>query len=113
MEKYNVRFLQAAIEDLEKIVIYIAANNKDAAIKWHDNLIEKSNRLALFPKMGIKIADKKISPLEFRMLPIKNYILFYRVFEEKEEVIILRVLDAKRDYPRIFKDYTIQSDSKE
>nr|WP_312577154.1 hypothetical protein [Sedimentibacter sp.] len=29
------------------------------------------------------------------------------------EVIILRVLDAKRDYPRIFKDYTIQSDSKE
>ncbi|MBP1926145.1 toxin ParE1/3/4 [Sedimentibacter acidaminivorans] len=112
MENYNVKFLQTAIDDLEKIIIYIAADSKDAAIRWHDNLIEKLNRLTLFPKMGIKIADKKMASLEFRMLPIKNYILFYRVFEKEKEVIILRVLDAKRDYPRIFKDYTIQSDSK-
>ncbi|MGB4438834.1 MAG: type II toxin-antitoxin system RelE/ParE family toxin [Sedimentibacter sp.] len=111
MANYNVKILQAATDDLEVIFLFIAANSKTAALKWHDVLIDKANSLTVFPKIGIRVSDKKMASLEFRMLPIKNYILFYRVLEKEKEVIILRVLDAKRDYPRIYKDYLVQNDS--
>lgn len=38
------------------------------------------------------------------MLPIENYIVFYKIFEQQKEVTILRVLNAKRDYPNLFKE---------
>ena len=36
MEKYDVRFMESALEDLEEIILYIAKDSKTKAIKFHD-----------------------------------------------------------------------------
>ena len=105
MEKFKVNFLQGALDDLDEIVLYMASYSKEAAIKWHDKLIKVSNRLEEFPFMGVSVPDGKLASLEFRMIPVNNYIIFYRVYIAMEEVTVLRVLDARRDYPRFFRKY--------
>lgn len=110
MAKYKVKFLQSALNDLEEIVLYIAADSKDRALKWHDYLIEKANNLALFPNRGISVPDRKLAHLDYRMFLVGNHIIFYKVYEKNKEVIILRILDAKRDYPQFFKNYVVKKD---
>ena len=108
MAKFKVNFLQGALNDLDEIILYMASYSKEAALNWHDKLIAVSNKLETFPFMGVAVPDNKLSALEFRMIPIGNYIVFYRVYSTIEEVTILRVLDARRDYPRFFKKYIEQ-----
>lgn len=105
MEKFSVNFLQTALNDLDEIILYMASYSKDVAIKWHDKLIGACNKLEGFPEMGAPVPDSKLVTLEFRMIPIGNYIVFYRVYYVNQEVTILHVLDSRRDYPRFFKNY--------
>ncbi len=90
--------------DLEEIILYIASDNSESALKWHNMLMSKINNLSTFPEIGRIVPDKKIRKFDFRMLPIENYIVFYKIFEQQKEVTILRVLNAKRDYPNLFKE---------
>lgn len=102
MENYKITFLHDALIDLEEIVLYIASDSKEKALKWHSVLINKVENLSIFPEMGVVVPDKKIQKLNFRMLHIENYIVFYKVFEQQKEITILRVLNAKRNYPNLF-----------
>ena len=104
MEKRKVVFLQSALDDLEEIVLYIAKDSKESAMKIHDKVIETANRLETFPKLGILIPDKKMSESGFRMIVVNKYLLFYKVYPEK--VDILRVLHGARDYPKLFSRIT-------
>ena len=110
MENYKVEFLQSALDDLEEIVLYIASDNKNIALKWHDELLAKVNNLATFPMMGTLVPVKKISKSGFRMFSIGSYIVFYKVYEKEKMVTILRVLNAKRDYPNFFNTYSVEKD---
>lgn len=40
METYDVQFLQEALDDLEEIVLYIAQDSRQAALRMHDKMIE-------------------------------------------------------------------------
>ena len=100
MEIYNVRFLQEALDDLEEIVLYIAQDNRAAALRMHDKIIEKANDLAVFPKRGRLVPDKKMSAAGYRMLGIKPYIAFYRVVGIN--VFIYRVLHGAPNYPLLY-----------
>jgi len=75
-------------------------------------LIAVARKLERFPEMGVPVPDSKLAALEFRMIPIGNYIIFYRVYPLISEVTILRVLDARRDYPRFFRNYIVRDESK-
>lgn len=105
MVKYKVNFLQAGLNDLEEIILYIAGDSPDSALSWHDKLISQVNNLAMFPMIGIPVPDKNIAKLGFRMLPIGNYLVFYKVYEQEKEITILRVLNGMRDYPKLFENY--------
>lgn len=110
METYKVTFLQSALDDLQEIVLYIAADSKENALIWHDKLVGTANKLALFPMMGVLVPDKKISRMGFRMFPIGNYLLFYKIYEQDKEVTVLRVINGSRDYPNLFTDYVSKKD---
>ena len=81
METFDVHFLQDAMDDLEEIVLYIAKDRRQAALRMHDKIIEKVNDLTVFPKRGRLVPDKKIAAAEYRMLSIKPYIAFYRIVD--------------------------------
>ena len=108
MESYNVRFLQEAFDDLEEIVLYIAQNNRQAALCMHDKIIEKSNDLASFPKRGRLVPDRKMSAAGYRMLGIKPYVAFYRIIDN--DVFIYRVLHGASNYPLLYQKMA-QADS--
>ena len=100
METYDVRFLQEALEDLEEIVLYIAQDNRAAALRMHDRIIEKANDLTIFPKRGRLVPDKKMAAAGYRMLGIKPYIAFYRIIDRN--VFIYRVLHGATNYPLLY-----------
>ena len=101
MKNYNVRFLQPALDDLEEIVLFIAKDNIEDALKFHHKMIENAHKLAGFLKLGRLVPNKKISSLGFRVLQISSYIIFYRVIDEG--VIIYRVIHGARNYPMLLK----------
>jgi len=100
METYEVRFLQEALDDLEEIVLYIAQDNRSAALRMHEKIIEKANDLTIFPKRGRLVPDKKMSAVGYRMLVVKPYIIFYRVIDSN--VFIYRVLHGAVNYPLLY-----------
>ena len=59
MQAYEVRFLQEALEDVEEIMLYIARDSRAAALRMHDNIMKRVEDLAVFPKRGQPIPDKK------------------------------------------------------
>jgi len=111
MEVYDLCFLQEAVDDLEEIVLYIAQNNRAAAFRMHDTIIEKAKNLTLFPKRGRLVPDKKMSAAGYRMLGIKPYIVFYRIIERT--VFIYRVLHGSRNYPSLYETMTQADDTAE
>jgi len=112
METYEVSFLQEALDDLEEIVLYLAQDSAAAALRMHDKIIEKASDLAVFPKRGRLIPDKKMSATGFRMLGIKPYIAFYRLIDD--HVFIYRVLHGATNYPLLYeKMWQAGSDYKE
>lgn len=100
MEKYKVIFLRPALDDLEEIVLYIAKDSKTSALKMHDKIIDSTNRLETFPKLGLLVPDRKMSESGFRLLVIDKYLLFYKIYDD--EINILRILRGARDYPKLF-----------
>ena len=107
METYEIRFLQEAMDDLEEIILYIAQENRAAALNMHDRIIERISALTAFPKCGRLIPDRKMSAAGYRMLVIKPYIAFYRFIGQT--VFIYRVLHGAINYPLLYEKMT-QSD---
>jgi len=105
METYNVRFLQEALDDLDDIVLYIAMNNRAAALRMHNNIISKAKELSVFPKRGRLAPDIKMSEAGYRMLFIKPYIAFYRVIVD--DVYIYRVIHGATNYPMLYEKFNL------
>jgi addiction module RelE/StbE family toxin len=96
----RIAYLPVAQQDIESIVHYIADRLKapQAALEWLDALEEAISRLALYP-LSCPVYQL-VHPLdtEYRMLPVRNYLVFYVVLEDTVE--IHRVLYSKRLFTR-------------
>ena len=101
MESYDVLFLQEALDDLEEIVLYIAQDSRQAALRMHDKIVETANDLTVFPKRGRLVPDKKMAAAGYRMLAIKPYIAFYRI--NNKNVFMYRILHGAVNYPLLYK----------
>ena len=107
METYDVKFLQEALDDLEEIVLYIAQDSRQSALRMHDKIIEKVKDLMVFPKRGRLVPSKKMTAAGYRMLDINPYIAFYRIIDSC--VFIYRVLHGATNYPLLY-EKMIQND---
>ncbi len=100
---YKIRYLPLAKKDLFAITTYIAEHLKapQAAMDLLEVLEKTISRLERFP-YSCKVYQP-IDPLagEYRLLPVKNYAVFYVV---KEQVVeIHRIVYARMDLIRIIK----------
>lgn len=100
---YRLKYLPLALNDLRDITDYIADTLKapKAAVDLLDVLEESISRLKQFPyscKIYQPVSDTEN---EYRILPIKNYFVFYVVNEEVAE--IHRIVYAKMDLTRVIK----------
>lgn len=100
---YEVDFLPIARSDLAEIARYIAVELH--APQAADDLIEAIDcavgRLREFPCSCKVYRSAMPRTYEYRMLPVKNYILFYTVIEESKKVEIHRAVYMRRDFKKL------------
>lgn len=100
---YKLKYLPLAQKDLRDIISYIVDNLKapKAARDLLDDLEKSIMLLQQFP-YSCKLYQP-VEPLEaeYRMLPVKNYLVFYIVMEH--EVEIQRIIYAKMNIENLIK----------
>jgi len=101
---YKLKYLPVAQKDLRDISQYIAGNLKapKAAMDLLDVFDKSISRLQQFP-YSCKVYQP-VEPLEaeYRVLPVKNYLLFFYIVTE-DEIEIQRIVYAKMDIENIIK----------
>ncbi len=95
MGEYKVVFSRQADRDLEQIVRYVARHNSDAAMRLGMRLLDRA--LSLGELGGALIGSALTKRPEIRRLVEGKYLIYYRVFNEKGKVRILRLWHAARD----------------
>jgi len=92
-----VEWTYPAKQDLKSIYDYISRDSKFYAQKVSFEIVEKSEKLNIFPEIGRivpEIGDPKI-----RELIIYSYRLIYEIFPDK--IKILALIHGKRDFLKI------------
>ena len=93
LDKYTVKLMQKAYQDLDEIYIYIAAHIE--VRETAENLIDELERailsLDVLPYRG---AERKVGVYAnkgYRQAFVKNFVIVYRVVERDKEVLIVTV----------------------
>lgn len=100
---YKLRYLPLAQKDLRDIISYIADTLKSpmAAMDLVDELDNSILRLIQFPYCCKVYQPVEPLEAEYRILRVKNYMVFYVVSEQ--EVEIHRIIYAKTDITNIIR----------
>ena len=98
---YNVRIMQKAEDDLSEIVAYISEtlSNPKAADNLLKDFIEEKNNIAENPYMYSLCPNPFLQSEGYhRFIFYNNYIALYLIDDNNDEVSIMRIFYAKRDY---------------
>lgn len=93
----NYSLSKQARQDIDEILMHIAADNVDAAERFNENLVELFAKLGDNPHSGRERPDLKE---RMRYFPTGSYLVFYRIWAGR--VAIVRVLHSARDIDEIF-----------
>ena len=89
-------YTHAAQQDLNDILLYIAADKPGAAITWVDKIEAKCLLIARNPAIG------ELQPhlgTGIRASVVGRYVIFHR--EEQDRVVILRVIPGDREVSQL------------
>ena len=95
-DKYQIRLLRIAEEDLTEIISFIAADNPIAANTIADKIEKNIELLSENPMIGRIPRDEDIKYLGYRFIIVQNYIVFYTI--EERTIFIHRILHGARNY---------------
>ncbi|MCL2337309.1 MAG: type II toxin-antitoxin system RelE/ParE family toxin [Firmicutes bacterium] len=96
MERYKLRILPIAQEDLHDIVDYVNFLSPQAALNLYDEIIGGIESLAQMPLRCPLLKTPELRAKGYRALQVKNYLVFFVVI--KNIVQIRRILYAKRHF---------------
>ena len=94
--KYTVRLLRVAEEDLTEIVTYIAADRPSAAEAISKKIEKSLQLLSRHPHLGRIPNEEELIRLGYRYLVVENYLIFYTI--EGQTIYVHRILHGARDY---------------
>ena len=100
---YKLKYLPLAQKDLRDITSYIADNLKapKAAMDFINTLDNSISRLQQFFYSCKLYQPQESLKTEYRLMPVKNYLVFYVVIEN--EVEIHRIVYAKMNLAKFIK----------
>lgn len=100
---YKINVSELAHQDLDQIVSYIAINlaSPDAATNFLDKVEECYGYLKDNPLMYAKCQNRRLEKEDYRKIPIKNYIIVYKINEKTKTVNILRFFYGAQDYLKL------------
>ncbi len=96
---YEITYLPVARQDIADIILYISDQLKapKAAMDLLDTFEYSISLLREFPYAYKLYRPVRTLEGEYRMLPVKNYAVFYVVREQEKIVEIHRVIYARMD----------------
>lgn len=95
-KKYRIEYLPVAQSDLTELLDYIQKDNPSAALALLDQIDEAILKLEVFPFMGQVPKDRRLQNLNYQMLIVSSYLIFYVV---KDNVVeIRRILHGRKKY---------------
>ncbi len=100
---YTIKMTPKAVEDLDIIYRYISEElfATSAATNILERIEKEIMRLREFPFSCNLVADEYLKNKGYRKLIVDNYIVFYLIEEEKDRVIVMRVLYGKQKYENL------------
>ena len=90
----RVNKLPTARSDLIEIWQYIADDSPEDADRFLDTLEEKIGLLADNPEMGKR---REELAEELRSFPVGNYMIYHRLHDQTEGIVVVRVLNATQN----------------
>lgn len=97
--KYEVIRTDTADSLIRRIVLYIAENSgTDVALEKLDYLEESIMNLGDDPYIGVEPKYNVLKRQGYMVLILEKDIVFYKVDENKKQVIIYAVVDQRQDY---------------
>lgn len=99
-KKYHIEYLPIAEVDLTEIIEYVQNDSPGAALKLLDQIDHEISKLEDFPYIGQVPNDARLKSLNYRMLVVSSYLIFYVVFDDIVE--IRRILHGRRKYDFLF-----------
>lgn len=94
---HNFSLSREARSDIDEILIFIAADNVEAAISFNDRLHEIFLMLGDNPLAGRERPELNEG---LRSFPYGSYLIFYRIWAG--EVTVTRVMHSARDLDELF-----------
>lgn len=98
--KYNIVRTDKADEQLREIIFYIAddSGSIDIALNYLDKIKKAINCLEDFPMSGSIPRYSVLRKQGYRGLIVERHLVFYKINEDKKEVIIYAIVDSRREY---------------
>jgi addiction module RelE/StbE family toxin len=107
---YRLRFSKLFKRDIDSSYNYI--KNKLEAPMAADNLIkeimEKLNKIKENPNIRPLVQDKYLASLGYRLINVKNFVIFYIIGNDNRHIKIIRFLYNKRNWINLLKEKTIE-----
>lgn len=102
--KYEVIRTDTADSLIRKIVLYVAENfGADVALEKLDNLEEAIMSLGENPYIGTEPKYNILKRQGYLVLILEKDLVFYKVDDDKKQVIVYAVVDQRQDYLSIIR----------
>lgn len=99
----NLTLKETAVKDLSELLQYISVDlcNPTAAKKLHIEIMETFDRICMFPKSAPLVNFLIPRQLGVRKQVVKNFCIFYSYNEAANNVVILYIQYAGRDFDKL------------
>ena len=102
--KYKVIRTETADAQIRKIILHVAENfGADVALKKLNELEQSILDLGIFPLKGVDPRYLVLKRQGYKVLILEKNLVFYKIDEEKKEVIVYAVVDQRQDYLNIIR----------
>lgn len=101
---YKVVQTETADAQIRKIILYVAENfGREVAIEKLEELERNLLDLGKYPQKGVEPRYLVLKRQGYKVLVLEKNLVFYKINEEKKEVIIYAVVDHRPDYLNIIR----------
>ena len=102
--KYHVIRTDTADAGIRKIILYVAQNfGNNVALEKLDEMEQRILALGDDPYMGTDPKYLVLKRQGYKVLILEKDLVFYKIDEEKKNVIIYAVVDQRQDYLNIIR----------
>lgn len=102
--KYKVIRTETADAHIRKIILYVAEKfGSEVALKKLEELEQSILELGNHPSIGLEPRYLVLKRQGYKVLILEKNLVFYKVNEDKKEVIIYAVVDQRQDYLNIIR----------